>query len=643
MVKSGKSKRRSQRRAKPAGRKSRHILTADVVDENDSRKRHLDIIIVVLLLGFGIYQSVQFWGLAPMPHPDSPYFIRVARELLSFEVPVSFKRAPVVGLLQAGLSPLVGGQHPDLTAGILLNAILHPLNLLLLWLVGRRFLGDFAAWLAVISILNPLGLLRLTEAIAETSLLFFALLTFYFILKRSHWCYLFASITTMVRYEGAALIVAAFVFDMIESKTKRQRLRALLWAVLASVPLGLWLLGTVLTWDPQASHYIRHYGGNRDYNIGKCLAALWQTSVEPLFQLPSGSDESSLPVLLGLSKVVTAAAVVFAAVHSFVRRRWDLLVLLIFFVLYLLVHIGRGSYKERYYAPMAPFVLIICCCALRSFWQTINRNNRVPKVVVLILQLMIMVIALLWAGSLIGSLSRFAGYSPASEYIPYIALAVMLAFVLGDLIFYRTRYLSRDIVFTSLLCLMVVSNQFSLAQSMGAKSRHDIEFKYLADWYAKNAQPGEKMLTTMAAPMRILVPNYAQAFEHTMYIESESPVAFTRDCIEKDITYVTWDSRIGHAPNNSYYKKWHIEKIRMLIKPRSLIEPRSLMLMESDPLRSGQPRPVAYYKFLTSVGNRYRYIDIFQLYKPADVPERPARYCFYDKAKDTLTFRTVAP
>lgn len=352
MVKSGKSKRRSRHSAEPAGRKSQHILL--MADATDSRKRHLDIITAVLLLGFGIYQSVQFWGLAPMSHPDSPYFIRVARELLSFEMPVAFKRAPVVGLLQAGLSPLVGGQHPDLTAGILLNAILHPLNLLLLWLVGRRFLGDFAAWLAVISILNPWGLLRLTEAIAETSLLFFILLTFYFILKRSHWCYLFASITTMVRYEGAALIVAAFVFDMIESKTKRQRLRALIWAILASVPLGLWLWGTVLTWDPQASHYIRHYGGNRGYNIGKCLAALWQTSVEPLFQLPSGSDESSLLVLWSLSKVVTAAAVVFAAVHFFIKRRWNLLVLLVFFVLYLLVHIGRGSYKERYYALIAP-------------------------------------------------------------------------------------------------------------------------------------------------------------------------------------------------------------------------------------------------------------------------------------------------
>jgi len=637
MVKSGKSKRRSHHNVEPAGRKSQHILTADAIDATDSQKRHLDIIIAALLLGFGIYQSVQFWGLAPMPHPDSPYFVRVARELLSFEVPVSFKRAPVVGLLQVSLGPLAGGQHPDMTAGTLLNAILHPLNLLLLWLVGRRFLGDFAAWLAVISILNPWGLLRLTEAIAETSLLFFILLTFHFILKRSQWCYLLASITTMVRYEGAALIVVAFVFDMIESKTKRQRIRALLWAVLASVPLGLWLLGTALTWNPQASHYLRLYGGNRDYNIGKCLAALWQTSVGPLFQLPFGSDESSLPVLWGLSKVVTAAAVVFAAVHSFIRRRWDVLVLLVFFVLYLLVHIGRGSYKERYYAPMAPFVLIICCCALRSFWQTINGNNRVPKAVVLILQLMITVIALVWAGSLIGSLPRFTRYSPASEYIPYIALAVMLAFILGDLIFYRTRYLSRDIVFTSLLCLMVVSNQFTLAQSLGAKSQHDIEFKYLADWYAKNDQPGEKLLTTMAAPMRILVPKYAQAFEHTTYIESESPVAFTRDCLRQEITYVTWDSRIGTATRNSYYKKWHIEKIRMLI------EPRSLMLMESDPLRPGHSQPVGYYKYLKTVGNRYRYIHIFRLYSPADVPERPVRYCFYDKAKDKLTFRSVAP
>ena len=81
----------------------------------------------------------------------------------------------------------------------------------------------------------------LRDPIVETTLLFFVLLTCWFIFRRSKWCYLFAGIATMARYEAAALILAAFVVDMIESKTNRERLKAFFYSALASVPLIIWL------------------------------------------------------------------------------------------------------------------------------------------------------------------------------------------------------------------------------------------------------------------------------------------------------------------------------------------------------------------------------------------------------------------
>ncbi len=171
----------------------------------DKRQSYLDIFAGAALFAFGAFQSILYFGHKVVPIGDFPDIVRVGHELLSFKMPSAFKIAPVVGLLQAGLSYLVGGQTPDLTAGWLLNAILHPFTVLLLWLIGKKVLGRSAVWFAIVAAINPWLIYMLREPLIETPLLFFVLLTTYLILMRSKWCYLTASITAMVRYEGAAL------------------------------------------------------------------------------------------------------------------------------------------------------------------------------------------------------------------------------------------------------------------------------------------------------------------------------------------------------------------------------------------------------------------------------------------------------
>ncbi len=632
MSKPKKSRRRlhrsvfsSARTAKPA------LLTDPALISN----KYLELFIALSLLAFGIFHSVKFWAYAPMPHPDSPYFIRVGHELLALDVPSSFKRAPVVGLLQALLSYLVGGRHPDLTAGWLLNSLLHPLNALLLWLVGRKIIGKAADFLAVILILNPWVFLRLTETIAETTLMFFTLLTFYFIFRRSNWCYLFAALASMVRYEGAALIVAAFVTDMIMSDNARLRWRALARSALAMIPLLLWLLGTHLTYREGAGHYFGHYLGGKNYDLLKYLTLIWQTSVMPLFEFAPKLGSSPSVVFWGISKVITFVVFMFGGVYALLKRRWDVLALLTFFILYFIVHAGRTSAKERYYAPLFWIVVMVCCLGLRGLWRIVAHKFQFSRRAIYALQVVVLLVSLVWTGILV---SYLPDYCPAVSFLPWLALFVLAVIYFARLYVHGVSRFMGDLALLAVVFLTVVSNQFVLAERMAMKGVHDIEFKLMVDWYRQNAQPGEKLLTSLPAPVRMMVsPEEMDSFQHTAYVDSADPVAFTRDCLRQGVVYVTWDSRIGTATRNSYYKRWHIEKIRMLI------EPRSLMLMESDPLRPGRPRPVAYYKFLTGVGNRYRHINIFRLYEPADAPERPVRYCFYDKAKDTLTFRSVAP
>ncbi|MHC4639399.1 MAG: hypothetical protein ACYTBV_18135, partial [Planctomycetota bacterium] len=202
--------RKSQQKTSKNVRRGKHVRPVIKAETADlaKRERYFEVFVIAALFGFGAYQSVLYFGHTIVPISDFPAFFKTGQELLSFQTPSSFKRVPVLGLLQVLLSYVVGGQHPGLTAGWLLNAIFHPFNLVLLWLIGREIVGKSAVWLAIIAILNPWVIYLLTEPIVETTLLFFVLLTFYLMFKRSKWCYLLASITTMVRYEGAALVLA---------------------------------------------------------------------------------------------------------------------------------------------------------------------------------------------------------------------------------------------------------------------------------------------------------------------------------------------------------------------------------------------------------------------------------------------------
>ncbi len=77
--------------------------------ELTKRERNFEIFVAASLFAFGLYHSVLYFGHKVVPISDFPAVIGVGRELLSFKLPSNFKTAPVVGLLQACLSYLVGG------------------------------------------------------------------------------------------------------------------------------------------------------------------------------------------------------------------------------------------------------------------------------------------------------------------------------------------------------------------------------------------------------------------------------------------------------------------------------------------------------------------------------------------------------
>jgi len=563
-------------------------------------ERYLELFLIGAFLAFGIYQSALYFGHKVVPVSDFPDIVRVGHDLLSFKLPARFKQAPVVGILQALLSYVVGGQHPDLTAGWLLNAILHPLNLILFYLLGRQIIGRSAVWFAVIAILNHWLICMLIEPIMETSLLFFSLLTFYLIFKRSNWCYVFASITTMVRYEAAALILAAFVMDMIYRKSKQERIRAFLYSALATIPLVLWMIGTILTWEPGTSHYLNvlftkkyseAFASSAQSRTGILLhmRLLWTVAFCPLFMPYPGAGDGFAGMLFMLSKILAVVSFFFGAVYGLYKRRWEILALLIFFVPYFLLHAFYPYPLQRYHTNIFWIALLMCLFGMQSIWRLIDRNGRLPKTVVIILQSLVVIVSIIWLIPLIRYLPGINSLSPRSASVPYAAMMLVMLIFAGRVYIYNFRYFLREFSILALLCLIIVSNHFTLVQLVG-DGQQDAEFKLLADWYIENAQPGEKMGVYMAAVVRIFAPKYAENIVRLP--EADSPSEFVKACRGQDITYIVWATREGLTDKHTGYRQLGLyENIAHLLYPEDTED----------------------YQFVTQVGVESGYVNIFRL------------------------------
>ncbi len=584
-----KTKRAGKHKIKSAKTK----VNKDKTKALAARQKYFEYYMMAILLAFGAYHSLLYFGHQLVPNPDFTDFVKVGHQLLSFQIPTSFKRAPVLGILQVALSKIVGGRYPDLTAGWLLNAILHPFNILLLYLVSKRIIGKAAIFVALMAMLNPYVIRMLVDPIVETTLLFFVLLTFFFMFKRSKWVYLFASITTMVRYEGAALILAAFVMDMIYEKGTRRHTVAFLYSLLASLPLILWMLGTALNFgNEDETHYLKELGAGGEFGRTFIIyiKTIWKTGISPLF-FPIPNAKNMMGVMMDLCKFFTAASFVFGSVYGLIKRQWQILALLLFLVLYVLVHTAHSFVLARCCMIIHWIVIVLCVYGIQGSWRLFTARVKIPNRVLPCLHAAVALLAILWLVKLIPFLDRAAGYSSRSVSIPYVAIGVVVLIFILQRTLYRSNRLISDLTASILVCMMIVSNQLMLSFAAG-NGQHDMEFKLLADWYISNAQEGKKLVTTMPNLMGIFAPEDNDNFIHIHSIHADNPIQFVKQCHENKVEYVVWDSRLGMFPENRFYKLWHLENIASLAKP-------------------GDTGP---YKFVTQIRvNKEQFVNIFRL------------------------------
>ncbi len=563
----------------------------------DFNNKYIEYFIIVLLFVFSTYQAIHLFGYRVVPNPDFFGYFQTAADLLSFQLPsghpADFRCVPVMGLLQNGLSCLIGGQYADLKAGWLLNTILHPFNIVLVWLVGKRIVGRHALWIAIIVSINPTVMTLIGDPSTETPFLFFVLLTFYFVYRQSRVSFVFASIASMTRQEGVALILVVFIMGVINCKDKREWMWVFIYAGLAIIPFAIWTWASIVC--ANSPSHIDHYSklGMDDFyermTSLKYVNMMWRDGFHNLYSIIAYKIPGSL---VNFSKVLIFLCFAFGTGYGLWKRRWDVAALHIFLWPYVLVH-SVHTVLNRHHVATYWILLIICLYGLQNGWRFIVNSDRVPKTFITILQSLLLILAIAYLGLLISNLPQVAGISKRFVFVPYGAGIVIVVIFLVRALLYKARYLLTDLLVSSLICCMVFSSQFSLVSTIG-DGRKNLEFKKLGEWYNENAEPDERMVCTLSYTTYYFSSGSRDSFIKYGDIQAESPTDFVRRCYDLDVTYVAWDSKSGRKgiSREHYYNKWRMGNIETLEKPQNM----------------------GFYEFITQIRvSEQKYINVFRL------------------------------
>jgi len=590
------------------------VSVPDLLADDKNRDKKITLSICLILFLFGLYQSILFYGHRIVPNSDFSCFYDVGKTILSFKLPDTFKRAPVTGILQNVLTPIMSGNDAELKAGWLLNSILHPFNGILIFLIAGQLIGRAGKWLALLCLINVWILEMMIEPLAETTLLFFILMTVYLIFQRSRWSYLLAAIGTMVRYECAALILAAFVIDMIFAASKKDRLRALGLSILASVPLILWMAAT-LKYEASDTHYFNVFKagpsnafsklGSDKIGIPLHLNLIWSVGYNPLAALPVEASQRAGTILMWASKMIAGVTFLAGASWAIYRRSWKILVLAIFLIPYFLVHAYYPFPMQRFHLPTFWIALLISFYGIGQTWGIAAKRYPVAGIAA---QVVIGILGLLWFFSLTPVLERCGQICPKATSMPFMAMLAMALLALVPPYFNRFKGVVLEITLCSLLLVSIVAGQMNTAWLLNDGLRN-AEFKSLAEWYMENSRQDEGLVTTLPSVVTLYLPR-EHRHKILLYqgIQSTDMIDLARKLRERNVVYAAWDSRLGFAPNDPYYELYNLKVIQPLV----------------------QTKDIGPYKFVKQLRNGRNFINIFKIenldqYPAKTPPAEPAK------------------
>ena len=574
--------------------------------EPEHNQRPATYIAVGLLVVLGLIYSLHFLGHFVFPNTDFAAFLQIGQQWLSFRIPYTMKRAPLFTLITVLAGQFFSTPDRYLFGTELYNAMMLPTVMVLIFLIGREFLGRASVWVALLACISPWMVRMSSQPLAELTLVAFFAATCLCIRSHIKLAYLFAMLGSISRWDMAGLIPAVAVVDLIRN---RKWAKTIIMTALASIPFGLCMIITWMQLRGQSggAHYIQVLAKDRTFELAADLRFYSSHICSFLNALILQSSRSgqarSLEGLNSAVSIVTSLVLAIAflggSIAAVIKKRWEMIVMLLAGIPYVMVHAIYPYRLPRFCVPTAWAWLIISAYGTITFWQWFVGKQK-PKFLIPVLQLLAAVIFILWAVKILATLGYVQKrYCPVIERLALISSLVTVGGFFGLQLIRRRKPSMKWLIIPAFLVLSVVSNAATTGLTMG-DGQSNANFKRLGLWFLENAEDDDRMITTMPVWMRIYTGLPLERFEHTGNIrplDAKDFPAFIQECRKRKITLIAWDSRLAGRPDDLYYKQWGLDRIKVLGSPKAKIGPCQLVHT-----LKGSPG-IAVYRILPTSGN----------------------------------------
>lgn len=571
-------------------------LPAKGAAHDSPRAAHtLDVMILIVL---GLVVGLSLKGLALKPHGDFYGLWETGDALLHGELPASFKRAPVYPLLVAALGSILRaaglGEVPPQRAAEWINALLLPVNAVLVYWLAQHGAGGIARWVAWWFVLLPIGMYCTTNALVEPLLVTTLLLTLVAAQRRSGWAYVWAAAATMTRYDAAGAIVGLVVADRLHNRSWR----GAVWrAGAAGTPLMIWLALTACTWHTRAGdHYLVEIAERPSFHPAYPFLVTHQAVFDAeRLRLPAVLQDSEPLFRYGIHGVLVVLVLVGVGVGLRAHRP-AVLCGATTFAGYALVHAVFPFQFDRFGYPLAPLYLSVAGLGLGA----VAPHLRVPRTLqrashVLLLAVAGVLVFVLWS-----ELEGF-GFLTSRKYAWVAPLPGAVLLATGALWGLsgpaRAAALPR---LATLLALAVIG----LAHLRTATPRVTplTEMNGVVEaarWVRDHVGAGERVLSGVPGLLRLYAGRQPTGrFLGFDEIAADTWPQIIAECRERRIGYVLWYDELFGELGNYYVHQCRLERFAGLSAPEQLTDvaiagrlpgPPNVLILQVLPPTGGDP------------------------------------------------------
>lgn len=505
------------------------------------------------------------------PHIDFFDFYEAANAFQHGHLAPTLKRAPIYpAILAVGswiTDALVDTVRPPMQVfAEWLNAALLPVNAVLVWMLGRRWLraleGDerIAAIAAIWFCCLPWGMYCTAHLLLEPLLVTVVLATVVLAGSARLWCaYFVASLAIMVRYDVAGLVVGLLIADIL---ARRGVLRCIRFAIAAFAPLVAWLALTAFSWRAgDADHYVSQIGSHATFDpLWACRVVLDVLFNPSRLNLPTWIDVDESLVRGAIRGAILVAFIVGTAAlarsRGVSRGAFSAGTCA---AGYLAVHSVFPFQWERFGYPLSPLLLVVAVCGLQVIASWIGRSVSAHAQVCVC-----GAAGLFSAVPLIGAYSALPEWGISASW-KLILVGALVASLVSALVAIITRPRSVGVAiaagFTLSVCIAHTRDGVAMLGS-GDEARHIVE---LAQWIAHNTTSTDIVVSPVDSVLRLYSDDPGGRFVPYSAIRANEWPEILEEFRSRDVRYLAWyDGVYSEHSQRLYRDNWRLERFSAL-------------------------------------------------------------------------------